>query len=83
MFQILPKEGGAIFPLAKAYKMSLLDAGTVNKNTFWDSMIFGRIREGIIGGRLRCIVCSAEEGGEEVVCFHTSPNVSTFHLNTS
>lgn len=63
MFQILPKEGGIIFPLARSYKMSLLNAGSVSKTTFWDNMIFGRIREGIIGGRLRCIVCSAEEGG--------------------
>lgn len=64
MFQILPKEGGIIYPLARAYKMSLLNAGSVSKTTFWDNMIFGRIREGILGGRLRCIICSAEEGSE-------------------
>lgn len=64
MFQILPKEGGIIYPLAKARKMSLLNSGNVSKTTMWDNMIFGRIREGIIGSRLRCIICSAEEGGE-------------------
>jgi len=64
MNQILPKNESLLFPIARAYKTSLLNAGSVSKTTFWDSVIFGKVREGIVGGRLRCIVCSAEEGGK-------------------
>jgi long-subunit acyl-CoA synthetase (AMP-forming) len=64
MNQILPKNESLLYPIAKAYKTSLLDAGSVSKTTFWDKIIFGKVREGIVGGRLRCIVCSAEEGGK-------------------
>lgn len=45
-------------------KRSVLHAGSVQKHSFWDNLIFAKIRAAVVGPNLRCIVCSAEEGGK-------------------
>ena len=56
--------GGAILPLAKSMKRSLLRSGNVSKETFWDKFIFGKITYNVVGPNLRCIIVSAEEGSK-------------------
>lgn len=62
--------GGVVTPMAHALKLSLLRSGNVSKTTFWDRLVFSKVRGNVVGQDLRLIVCSADEGSgpaEEVV----------------
>lgn len=59
----MPSES-LVVPFALARKRALLRSGNVSWTTFWDRTIFAKVRSGVVGDRLRCIVCSAEEGCE-------------------